>query len=194
MKITSATFVQGVVGPSDILLDGRAQFAFVGRSNVGKSSLINALTGVRDLARVGKKPGKTTEINFFLVNKKVYIVDLPGYGFADASGSERGKLKKLIIWYLTFQESRPATVAIVLDVKAGLTTFDRDMILILKDQKLPFVIVVNKIDKLTQKEVVVQIASIRESAGDAEILLCSTQTGKGIDAVRERLFAGGVSQ
>ncbi|MFA7309516.1 MAG: ribosome biogenesis GTP-binding protein YihA/YsxC [Candidatus Paceibacterota bacterium] len=188
MKITSAHFVKGVRGTDEILHDGTPQVAFIGRSNVGKSSLINALTDIKGLAKIGKKPGKTTEINLFLVNKAAYIVDLPGYGYAQATPKEREKLKKLIIWYFTASEARPKEVVIVLDVKAGLTEFDKDMLMILNEHKHPYMIAVNKCDKLTQQEVAAQVAPIREIAGGADVLTCSTKTGKGIDVLRDRLF------
>lgn len=189
MKINTATFVRGIRGTDEVLTDGIPHIAFVGRSNVGKSSLINALAGIRGLAKVGKKPGKTTEINFFLVNRTFYIVDLPGYGYAQTTPKERIKLKNLIIWYLTYSGAKPQTVVLVLDVKAGLTDFDKQMIEILKDQKHPFVIVVNKTDKLAQLEVAKKVSAIKEVSGDAEVLLHSAKTGKGTDALRDRLFA-----
>ena len=89
MRIKSATFVKGITGDDEVLHDGKRQVAFVGRSNVGKSSLINSLLNVRDLAYAGKKQGKTREINFFLVNEKYYFVDLPGYGFAQGGHDDR---------------------------------------------------------------------------------------------------------
>lgn len=188
MKISTATFVKGIRGTDEILTDGVPQIAFIGRSNVGKSSLINAILEIKGLAKEGKKPGKTKEINFFLINKQYYVVDLPGYGYAETSPKEKDKLKKLIIWYFTYSDARPKEIVIVLDIKAGLTQFDEDMIMILKDQKHPLVIVANKIDKLTQKDLSEQVAQIKGIAGDTEVLLCSAKMGKGIEAVKERLF------
>ena len=83
MKILSASFVKGFTGTDPILYDSLPQFAFVGRSNVGKSSLMNCLLGSTNLVKSGKTPGKTKEINFFLVNRNMYFVDLPGYGFSN---------------------------------------------------------------------------------------------------------------
>lgn len=188
MEIKSAQFIKGIRGTDEILLDGVPQIAFIGRSNVGKSSLINALSGNRSLAKVGKKPGKTTEINFFLTNTKHYIVDLPGYGYAQATPKEREKLKNLIVWYFTYSEAKPQTVVIVLDVKAGLTDFDKDMLMILNEEKHPFVIVVNKADKLTQKEVAETVHGIKELYENAEVMVTSVKTGKGVPALRDRLF------
>ncbi|MHB1087012.1 MAG: ribosome biogenesis GTP-binding protein YihA/YsxC [Minisyncoccota bacterium] len=201
-KGPSAHFVKGIRGTDEILQDGTPQVAFIGRSNVGKSSVINALTGVKSLAKVGKKPGKTTEINFFLFRKKFYIVDLPGYGYAQATPKEREKLKNLIVWYFSasdarphkvayseaYSEAKPRKVVLVLDAVAGLTPFDEDMIGILRNEEHPFVIVVNKIDKLKQDELLKVVASIKEKAGDVEILQCSVKTGKGVETVSARLF------
>src|SRR6266571_3946091 len=101
MKVTSAQFVKSITGTDEIITDGIPNIAFIGRSNVGKSSILNALMGRKDLARTGKKPGKTTEANFFFVNRTHYFVDLPGYGYAAPKPTDREKLRKLIIWYFT---------------------------------------------------------------------------------------------
>lgn len=89
MRITSAKFIKGITGTNEILYDGLPQIVFVGRSNVGKSSVINSLVNQKDLVKVGKKPGKTVEINLFLINRKFYFVDLPGYGYARMGSAER---------------------------------------------------------------------------------------------------------
>ena len=99
MKISEAEFMRGIRGTDELLSDGTPQIAFIGRSNVGKSSILNALTEKKQLARVGKKPGKTTEINIYKINKAYYFMDLPGYGYAEAGVQEREKLRKLIVWY-----------------------------------------------------------------------------------------------
>ena len=135
MKINSAKFVKGIIGSDDILTDGLPQVAFVGRSNVGKSSVINSLAGVEGLVKTGKKPGKTTEINFFLINRQFYFVDLPGYGYAKLSPAEREKTRKRMLWYLTESEARPLVV-LILDIKAGLTEFDGQMLELVEEEKL----------------------------------------------------------
>lgn len=189
MEITKAQFVKGIRGTDPVIDNGVPHYAFVGRSNVGKSSLINALTGRNDMARVGKKPGKTTEINFFLVNNEFYLVDLPGYGYAKATPQERAKLKKLIIWYLTYSGAKPRKVILIVDAKVGVTDFDRDMIMILREEKHPFVVVANKIDKITQKEASAQMMLIKEAAGDAAAIPFSSKTGKGMKQLLETIFA-----
>src|SRR3990167_7680582 len=110
MKIISAKFVKGITGTDDILYDGIPQIAFVGRSNVGKSSVINSLVNQNELVKVGKKPGKTTEINFFIINNKFYFVDLPGYGYAELSPIEKEKIRKRMLWYLLESGAKPLHV------------------------------------------------------------------------------------
>lgn len=188
MKITSAEFVKGIRGTDEILSDGVPEIAFIGRSNVGKSSILNALTGEKKLARVGDKPGKTTEINFFSINKTHYFVDLPGYGYAEAGVKDREKLRKLIIWYFTSDEAHPVKTIIILDAKAGLTRFDQEMIKMLQELRRPYMIILNKVDKLSQKELAAQMIKVKAAAGTFDILQTSTETGRGIDALRDRIF------
>ncbi|MDP2648479.1 MAG: ribosome biogenesis GTP-binding protein YihA/YsxC [Patescibacteria group bacterium] len=188
MDITSAEFVKGIRGSDEILSGGIPQVAFIGRSNVGKSSILNSLTRQKELARIGKKPGKTTEINFFLVNGKYYLVDLPGYGYAAGGKKDREKLRKLIIWYFTSGEAKPQMVVLILEAKAGLTEFDEQMIGVLKEKEHPFVLVLNKVDKLSQKELAEQVQKIRQAAGGSEILQTSAATGRGIGELRDMLL------
>ena len=188
MKIASAEFVKGIKGTDEILADGILNIAFIGRSNVGKSSILNSLTSKKGLARVGIKPGKTTEINFFLINGTHYFVDLPGYGYAATTQKDREKLRKLIIWYFTSGEVRPRKVVLILEAKAGLTKFDEQMIGVLREQRHPYVIVLNKVDKLSQKELSEQMTKIRSTVGDSDIIQTSAETGRGIDELRAELF------
>lgn len=182
MEITSADFIKGVVGTDGILYDGVRQIAFIGRSNVGKSSVINSLVNRKSLVKVGKKPGKTTEINFFSINERdFYFVDLPGYGYARLGPSDRERIEKLISWYLLYSEVKPLRVVLILDIKAGLTDFDRLTIDMLKEQKHPFVIVANKIDKLNQKELSKQIGQIRTDVGAKEVIAYSAKEKIGVD-------------
>lgn len=186
MEIRSVKFVKGIRGTDDITHDGTAQIAFVGRSNAGKSSLINSLVG-KEVAVVGKKPGKTTEINYFLINGDTYLVDLPGYGYADTSQKEREKLKKLIIWYLTYGEAKPKKVVLVMDAKVGITEFDQQMIDILREHTHPFMIIANKIDKLTQSEQSKQLAAIRTHGVD--VVPYSSKTQKRTPALVDAIFS-----
>jgi len=189
MKIKSAQFVKGITGHDDVLYDAIPEIAFVGRSNVGKSSLINSLLNARELARTGKKQGKTTEINFFLINDKYYFVDLPGYGFAEGSHDDRDKIRDRILWYVTREESKIHTVALIVDGKVGLTTFDREMLEILDGNERHVVILFNKTDKLTQKEIAAGLAAIKKEFPSIEVLPYSAKLSKGAGFVLERLVA-----
>jgi GTP-binding protein len=184
-QVTSAEFLKGIVGTDIILIDGVPEIAFVGRSNVGKSSLINSLVNRKDLVKVGKKPGKTTEINFFSINrKKCYFVDLPGYGYAEASPKQKESIEKLILWYLMYSGAGIHKVVLILDVKAGLTAFDEEMIRVLREHNHSYVVVANKVDKLNQKELSAQLRVIKEKAHEAIVVPYSAATA----GVKERDF------
>jgi len=183
MKVTSAEFVKGIRGTDPIAENDVAQVAFVGRSNVGKSSLIAAILNDRSLVKISNRPGKTTEINFFLINKKFYLVDLPGYGFARVNPKEKEKLQKLILWYLTDPAIRPKRVVLVIDARIGITDFDRQMLEILREQAHPFVVAANKMDKLSKREAAEQLRSVIEAAEGGEVVACSAKMRTGIDAL-----------
>ena len=177
MKIASAEFSRGIKGTDAILADGVPEVAFVGRSNVGKSSLINSLVNRKDLVKTSNLPGKTTEINFFSINnKKCYFVDLPGYGYAKRSPKEKESIEKLILWYLMYSEAPIAKAVLILDVKAGMTDFDREMVRVLREHDHPLVIVANKADKLNQKEMSAQLRAIKEAAHEAVVVQYSATT------------------
>ena len=188
MKNITAKFIKGITGPDPILSDGLPQVAFIGRSNVGKSSIINSLVNSKVLVKVSPRPGKTTEINFFKINGAFYLVDLPGYGYARTGPAEREQLLNLILWYLKSSGVQSLEVVLILDVKAGLTNFDEEIISVLQHYKHSFVIVANKIDKLNQKELAAQLKQIHTKAGDAEVVPCSTVTEGGINKLEDRLF------
>ncbi len=191
MKIASAEFSRGIKGTDAILADGVPEVAFVGRSNVGKSSLINSLVNRKDLVKTSNLPGKTTEINFFSINnKKCYFVDLPGYGYAKRSPKEKESIEKLILWYLMYSEAPIAKAVLILDVKAGMTDFDREMVRVLREHDHPLVIVANKADKLNQKEMSAQLRAIKEAAHEAVVVQYSatTATHKERDALLRIIF------
>ena len=180
--------MKGITGTDDILYDGIPQIAFVGRSNVGKSSVINSLVNQKELVKVGKKPGKTTEINFFLINNKFYFVDLPGYGYAKLSPVEKEKIRKRMLWYLLESEAKPAHIVLVLDIKVGFTDFDKDMAHMLREAGHHFIIIANKSDKLNQKEISQQLTSIKDDSYGEDVIPYSAETKKGTDAVLQILF------
>ena len=188
MEVKNAEFVKGIIGTDPILEDPRPQVAFVGRSNVGKSSVINSLVLRKSLVKSSSMPGKTREINFFVINGDRFFVDLPGYGYSTGERGQREKLRKLIIWYFTAGEAHPNKTVLILESKAGLTKFDEQMIEVLKEQGHPYIVVLNKIDKLSQKELLKQVADIKERSG-VEVIQTCVPTGKGIAELRDILLA-----
>lgn len=152
MKIKSAQFIKGIVGPDDSLRDGKPQVAFIGRSNVGKSSLINSLTGQKKLARTSSLPGRTKEINLFLINKSFYLVDLPGYGFAKVKLVEKDKMRELINWYFFTLECDQKKVFLIIDAEIGPTKDDLEMLYALEEHDKNIVIIANKVDKIKKSE------------------------------------------
>ncbi len=183
MNITSSEFVRGVVGSTDFLADERPQIAFVGRSNVGKSSVINSLLGRKGLVHTSSTPGKTLQINFFLVNKTMHFVDLPGYGYAKHSQKRREKLRKMITWYLTSGEANISVVVLIIDAKIGIKEFDREVLDIACEHNHRVMLIANKMDKLNQKqraakqkEIVVDV-SLHNI--DVDLIFYSAKTGKG---------------
>ncbi|MDB5188087.1 MAG: engB [Candidatus Kaiserbacteria bacterium] len=189
MEIKSATFIKGVRGTDDVVTDGIPQVAFVGRSNVGKSSVINSLCNNGGLAKTGKKPGKTTEINFFSINKdELYIVDLPGYGYAKVGPKEKEMLKKLIYWYVADAGVKPRVIVVVIDTKVGITRYDTEMIDLLKECGQNYVIAANKSDKLTQKGLADQLKIIKPLAQGAPVIPCTTTKQNGTKQLFEKVF------
>lgn len=189
MKVSSARFIQGVTGDAPILHDGLPQVAFVGRSNVGKSTCLNSLLNKGELARTGKRQGKTTEINFFLVNEKMYFIDLPGYGFAQGGLEAREKIRDMIIAYLSNPAIPPHTVVVVLDAKVGMTDFDRDVFDILRAEGHRAIFILNKIDKLNQRELATTIAAVKAQAPEADVVEYSALEKKGSAQVLNRIMA-----
>lgn len=183
-----AQFLRGIKGTNEILNYSEPQIAFVGRSNVGKSSTINAVVGHGHLARASARPGKTTELNFFLVEHKLFV-DFPGYGFARRGEGEREQLRKMIIWYFTSGEAKPKKTIVIIDAQVGITDYDRDMFEILRGYKHPFVVVANKIDRLNQKERAQLKKSLEEELRDASVIYFSAKERTGLDVLRNEIFA-----
>ncbi len=181
MKIKSAEFVKGIKGTDKVLNDKRQHIAFVGRSNVGKSSVINSLVGKKELVKSSSLPGKTREINFFLINKKFYFVDLPGYGFAKIKQKQREKLRKLILWYLLGDdlEEIDKKIVLIIDFKVGPSKFDLEMLQLLQENNLDFIIIANKIDKISKGKRLSQTKKLESKLGEENIILFSAKTGEG---------------
>ncbi|MBU1255421.1 MAG: ribosome biogenesis GTP-binding protein YihA/YsxC [Patescibacteria group bacterium] len=188
MEIKTAEFVKGITGTNEILNDNRPQVAFIGRSNVGKSSVINSLVNRKDLVKSGSKPGKTRQINFFLINQEIYFVDLPGYGFMKASLKERDKAVKMILWYLFRSGVKFKKVILIIDVKVGLTDFDQEMLGFLNQDQIPVIIIANKSDKLKKNQLKDQIEKIKKSLGERRIIPYSAKTKLGRDDLLDKIW------
>jgi GTP-binding protein len=187
-QITSAEFVKGVTGDNYMQTDGRAQIAFLGRSNVGKSSVLNTLLNRSNLVHSSKKPGKTQQANFYLINDEFYFIDFPGYGYAKMSKKDRDKMIKRILWYIQFSPARPKLVVVVLDVQVGLTAQDKEMLQILKAHGHRVVIVANKIDKVKQMEAIKKIKEIKSHEIGLDIVEYSAKTKHGRHQLLEKVF------
>jgi GTP-binding protein len=151
MEVTKAVYISTVVNVDECPKGDYPEYAFIGRSNVGKSSLINMLTGNRSLAHTSQTPGKTKTINHFLINDAWYIADLPGYGYAKVSQYERTKWETMIRHYFTRRENL-ACVMVLFDIRVSPQKNDMDFIKWLGKNGIPFVIIFTKADKLTQRE------------------------------------------
>lgn len=166
------------------------EVSFVGRSNVGKSSLINKLLNRKQLARVSQMPGKTSTINFF-GNDAIDLVDLPGYGYAKVAKSELGRWSEMINGY--FDQYRfYALVVSLIDIRHPASKLDEQMIEFLKACELPFVIALTKADKVSKNQANKQIAALRKQLDlgpEVEMILTSSEKGTGMDALRKTILA-----
>ena len=163
LNFNKAEFVRSAGARDGFLRDGLPQFAFAGRSNVGKSSVINRLVNRKNLAYVGASPGKTTQINYFLIDAKAYLVDLPGYGYAKVSQAEKARWGRLMESY--FQEGADAITAgvLIVDIRHKPTENDRVMHDWFRQTGCPEIVVANKLDKLKKSQVEPALALIRET-------------------------------
>ncbi len=171
--------------------DGRPEYAFIGRSNVGKSSLINMLTGVKGLAKTSGRPGKTQLINHFLINGEWYLVDLPGYGYAKTSKSSREKWDKMMRDYFLHREPL-ANVYVLVDSRVEPQRLDLEFISFLGMNGIPLTIVFTKTDKEKQREVMANIKAFKKALSEQwdelpPMLLTSSQTGYGREALLDQI-------
>lgn len=183
MKITSAQFVKSAMAPDQYPKDGRPEIAFVGRSNVGKSSLLNALLRKRGLAKTSGTPGKTQTVNFFDVNSQFYFVDLPGYGYAKVPLKVKEEWGRVMTAYL--RERDPLRMAVaLLDSRHEPSPQDDEMLALLEDAEAPTLVVATKVDKLKRSERSRNLDRIRRALDfdeEALILPFSAETGEGRD-------------
>ena len=180
LNFGKAEFARSVGAQDGFLRDGLPQFAFAGRSNVGKSSVINRLLGRKNLAYVGASPGKTTQINYFLVDSRAYLVDLPGYGYAKVSRAEKEHWGRLMESY--FQQGSDFITAgvLIVDIRHKPTADDVTMHTWFRETGCPEIIVANKLDKLKKSQVEPALALIRETLElDEEDVLVPFSAEKG---------------
>ena len=224
-EIKSAQFIKGVIGGEGLPEKKLPQIAFVGRSNVGKSSVINTLVGIKDLANSSSTPGRTLQLNFFLINEKiyphthsttsintemdgqkknksnkpqhqknepigvgVYFVDLPGYGYSKQSLKFAEKMRKMIMWYLQYNESKPKKVVLIIDGNVGPTKFDMEMMELLQENEHDVVVVANKMDKVKNSELCKKKKEIVAKLNTENVIYFSSKTKMGREKLLEEIL------
>lgn len=192
MNLQKVEFIRSAAQPNAFVADGLPQIAFSGKSNVGKSSVLNCVLQRKNFARVGQKPGKTVHINYFKVDERAYFVDLPGYGYAQVAASEKERWGRLMEAYFA-QAERITLGVMIVDARHAPTKLDCVMADLFKDTGRPFVVVANKLDKLKKSEVEPNLRCIRETLGlpeDVTLIPFSAEKGTGREElVRAILYA-----
>ena len=182
MKITSAEFVKSAFSYEHWIEDDRPEIAFLGRSNVGKSSLINSLLQRKGLARTSNTPGRTQSINYFLINDAFYFVDLPGYGYAKVSKSMRADWGVMAEEYLSQREQLVLCIQLI-DSRHEPTRLDMQLNEWLNFNGKPHLAVATKTDKLSTNQLSKQLKAIRLALKFSDVIAYSSETGKGRDEV-----------
>ena len=192
VNVQKAEFVLSAVSPKTFIQDGLPQVAFAGRSNVGKSSVINRLLNRKNFARVGAAPGKTIHINYFKIDGAFYLVDLPGYGYAKVSKAERDRWGKLMEDYFARPDLLTLGVMIV-DSRHKPTADDCTMARWFRDTGCPLIVVANKLDKLKKSEVEPNLQLIRETLEldeDTVLIPFSAEKGTGREELLRAILSG----
>lgn len=184
MNLNNVEFLISAAAPKDFPAVRMPEIAFAGKSNVGKSSVINRILNRKNFARVGEKPGKTIHVNYFTVDKKCYFVDLPGYGYAQVSQKEKERWGKLMENY--FAAGRIDLGVFIVDARHAPTNNDITMARWFLDSGCPFVVVANKLDKVKKSQIEGNLQVIREDLElpeDCVVLPFSAEKGTGRDAL-----------
>ena len=190
MNFQNVEFLISAASPKDFPQNRLPEIAFAGKSNVGKSSVINRLLQRKNFARVGEKPGKTIHVNYFVIDKKAYLVDLPGYGFAKVSQKEKDRWGKLMEDY--FAENRIDLGVLIVDYRHPPTNNDITMANWFLESGCPFVVVANKMDKLKKSELEPNLRTIREDLGlpeETPVIPFSAEKGNGRDDLVKLVLA-----
>jgi len=181
LKVETAEFIRSAHGSGEYLRDGRPEVAFVGRSNVGKSSLLNRLLGRKGLARTSSTPGRTQAVNYFLVNRRFYFVDLPGYGYAKAGKEARREWAARVEGY--FREAPPRAVVMLVDAKVGATPLDVQAYEYLAGLGAAIVVAATKADKVPRGRWTAVTGGVREAlrlAAAVPVIPVSARSGMGV--------------
>lgn len=189
-RIGEVEFAGAIGRPGQAPPSALPQVAIAGRSNVGKSSLVNSIVGRKKIARVSGTPGKTREINFYAIDGRFHLVDLPGYGFARAPDSVRDAWKKLIDDFLTGNELLEGLV-LLLDARRGVQAADRQLLDYLGAHDVPVLVVLTKVDKLNRSGQARAVSEVRRELGlpSDQVLATSARTGQGVETLQKSLLA-----
>ncbi len=190
LNVNKAEFIKSAANPSGFIRSELPNIVFSGKSNVGKSSVINRLLNRKNFARVGQSPGKTIHVNYFLIDKKAYFVDLPGYGYAKVSRTEKERWGKLMEQFFAAEGLITLGVMIV-DSRHKPTADDVTMAQWFKSTNCPMVVVANKCDKLKKSEIEPNMALIRETLelpDDTVLIPFSAEKGNGKDALMSEIL------
>lgn len=189
MNLQKVEFIRSAASSKDFFRDGLPQIAFAGKSNVGKSSVINCLLQRKNFARVGESPGKTIHVNYFRVDEKAYFVDLPGYGYAKVSQSEKERWGRLMESY--FDEAEISLGILIVDARHNPTMNDCTMADWFKNNGCPFIVVANKLDKVKKSEIQANLDQIRldlELTEECPVLPFSAEKRTGRDELLRYIF------
>lgn len=185
LNVNRAEFVRSAASPKQFIRSSIPAVVFAGKSNVGKSSVINRVLNRKNFARVGASPGKTVHVNYFLIDEKLYFVDLPGYGYAKVSQAERDRWGKLMEDFFA-EPSLMSLGVMIVDARHKPTADDVTMAAWFRDSGRPMLVVANKLDKLKKSEIEANLALIRETLAlpaDVTLIPFSAEKGQGRDAL-----------
>ncbi len=193
MNFHTARFIASYGISSQLPVSGKPEIAFAGRSNVGKSSLLNKIFNRKNLARVSAVPGKTATINFYQVDETIFV-DLPGYGYAKVAKSEKHRWSELIEGYFN-QDRNVALVLLLVDIRHEPSRLDLDMVHYLVEREFPFLIVFTKADKLSRLQKEKRLEAFRNEfpyGDEIQMIAISSQTGEGVEELRSILDEVGI--